>query len=236
MGAVLAKNNLIDFEPCVGNCPIETHMCRADGTCEPPTCAEVEAYCNLDTDWGTRARMLCPATCMCDQPRSWLVLSLPSHGCPKRCTRTPTYKALLNAMPCEDIQRDDQDFTWFLDAWDAMAQNWPKDWAESSIQNVLFLREYGCDYFYQTARPADWHNPVWWPSSGASNLNANLCVERGSFYPIKPISYYCPRACQCYSGSPHCPDSCPAPNSTWIRYMTQDQTVFRQVRAIGELP
>ena len=42
----------------------------------------------------------------------------------------------------------------------------------------------------------------------------NPCVEGGIFFPVKPLSYFCPVACGCRSGDPHCPDSCPARDPT----------------------
>ena len=42
----------------------------------------------------------------------------------------------------------------------------------------------------------------------------NACVEDGIFFPVKPLSYFCPAACGCKAGDPHCPDSCPARDET----------------------
>ena len=40
-------------------------------------------------------------------------------------------------------------------------------------------------------------------------FSVNICVENGAYYPIKPLSYYCPQACNCHAGDAHCPDACP---------------------------
>ena len=45
-------------------------------------------------------------------------------------------------------------------------------------------------------------------------LGLNMCVEDGIFFPVKPLSYWCPEACGCRSGDAHCPDACPARNAT----------------------
>ena len=42
----------------------------------------------------------------------------------------------------------------------------------------------------------------------------NMCTETGKYFPIKPLSYYCPVACGCRAGDPHCPASCPARNES----------------------
>ena len=96
-----------------------------------------------------------------------------------------------------------------------MAQEWPKDWKESSLENVKFLREWGCAYLYQSEAPAAWGDRVWWPASGASP-----CVVLGTFYPIPPLSYFCPVACGCSAGDDSCPGTCPRRNESWIDYTT----------------
>jgi hypothetical protein len=41
-------------------------------------------------------------------------------------------------------------------------------------------------------------------------LGQNMCVEGGSYLPLKPLSIFCPRSCGCRAGDLHCPHSCPA--------------------------
>ena len=45
-------------------------------------------------------------------------------------------------------------------------------------------------------------------------FSVNFCVEHGAYYPIKPLSYYCPQACNCHAGDAHCPDTCPQRTSS----------------------
>ena len=45
-------------------------------------------------------------------------------------------------------------------------------------------------------------------------FGGNMCVEDASWFPIKPLSYFCPVACACASGDPHCPTSCPERRAT----------------------
>ena len=62
-------------------------------------------------------------------------------------------------------------------------------------------------------------NGSFWPAS----LNgANPCVEDGSAFPIKPLSYFCPVTCGCRSGDKHCPDACPARSTTSVDYSGLD--------------
>ena len=49
-----------------------------------------------------------------------------------------------------------------------------------------------------------------WPYT----YGGNMCVEEGAWFPIKPLSYFCPVACACASGDPHCPTRCPEKQAT----------------------
>ena len=94
-------------------------------TCADVTCADLVGYCNEVSEIGLRARMVCPATCGCDLPRSPLALSLPLSGCPTRCDRTVRYKIAMAELPCEDVDKADPDFNQFHDNWQAAAALWP---------------------------------------------------------------------------------------------------------------
>ena len=39
--------------------------------------------------------------------------------------------------------------------------------------------------------------------------------EGGWQWQTKPLSYFCPAACGCRGGEPHCPDACPANATHW---------------------
>ena len=41
----------------------------------------------------------------------------------------------------------------------------------------------------------------------------NIC-NGGVYFPFKPLAYFCPVACNCRAGDPHCPATCPARNAT----------------------
>ena len=64
------------------------------------------------------------------------------------------------------------------------------------------MRAYGCAALDGTA------------GVPAYSFGSNPCVEEGWWFGVKPLSYFCPVACACYSGDPHCPTSCPARNGT----------------------
>ena len=122
-------------------------------------------------------------------------------------------------MPCTDVSKDEPEFRDFLDHWETAAKQWPADWQQSSSDNVRWLRTWGCDYLYQNSIPQN-YTEVWWPSSGPAALGANPCIYLGTFYPIKPLSYFCPVGCGCFSGDNDCPDSCPRRNASWVDYTT----------------
>ena len=41
-------------------------------------------------------------------------------------------------------------------------------------------------------------------------MGVNPCVENGYYYPVKPMSYFCPIACGCRARDKHCTDRCPS--------------------------
>ena len=53
---------------------------------------------------------------------------------------------------------------------------------------------------------------LYWPANFGTGVN--LCVAQGSFYPVKPLSHFCPVACNCRAGDNGCPDSCPRRNES----------------------
>ena len=201
----------ISDEPC-GGCPYDAPLCLPDGSCgladfdmSNPSCELIRSYCDLPSLAGLRARQLCPVTCGCRDPRSSLALGLPNSGCGEQCYRSVQFQRSLDEMPCEDVAVDDptwQALTWSLE--NATA-SFPMDWANSAKQVATFLRTWGCSWITMTPDEAFGHGM--WHSSVPYGLN--LCYERHTFWPIKPLSYFCPVACGCHNGDPHCPRTCP---------------------------
>ena len=201
--------------------------------CEQPGCQDVVEFCGSSLPVGVRSRQICPITCGCDSPRSPLALYLPTAGCPPSCWGTTRYRAELTTTPCLDITNATYIThpTWvqFLDNWATAADVWPKDWKESGLIYVDMFRRFGCHYLwmnspadaldYETSglvvinasagevrMPAD--QPLFWPAHFGAGVSP--CMEAGFYYPVKPISYFCPEACGCRAGDKHCPDTCPA--------------------------
>ena len=193
-------------------------------SCAAPTCADAQPFCHLTGPVGVRARQICSQTCGCDEPQSQLALSLPNNGCPERCTRTTAYREAMASLPCVDVPRDDENLQGYLNNWHNVAQEWPKDWKESSIIWVDLFRRFGCAYLtmdspadlnYTMTANADNPTALFWPPNFAgppptARWGVNPCVANGNFYPIKPMSYFCPVACGCRAGDDSCPDTCPA--------------------------
>ena len=94
--------------------------------------------------------------------------------------------------------------------WDSsppVAESWPADWkAGSQTGFIQGLRQYGCDWLASEEAMGE---------ASASGVfppyvfGVNLCIEGGTFMPVKPLSYFCPVACGCRSGDAHCPNACP---------------------------
>ena len=111
------------------------------------------------------------------------------------------------------MDRLDANYVGFLDNWDTAARLWPKDWAESSIIFISLFRDLGCQFLNLTQPPADWPpDKIFWPPDFGAGVNP--CVENGFYYPVKPLSMFCPKACGCRSGDAYCPDTCPDHSST----------------------
>ena len=198
-----AIGDTVDSAPC-GGCPPNAAYCDGE-RCVTPLCADVAAHCAANTQTGIRARQLCPQTCGCNDPRSPLALFDGAAGCGDQCTRSGVYRSRLDELPCEDVARDDPAFVAFLDDFAAVAATWPSDWAGGGATWVGIFRNLGCDALDGDGAAM---------GVPAYLFGANSCVEDGWWFGVKPMSYWCPVACGCYAGDPHCPTSCPARNGS----------------------
>jgi|EP00966_Prymnesium_polylepis_P157305 hypothetical protein len=184
-------------------------MCVHTGVCIAPTCLDLQRFCQSYTSLGVRARGLCPNTCGCNAPRSSLVLTLPADGCGSLCVQSVEYAFVLSQVPCEDSKTTDPDFLAFLSASQHVSAQWPHDkqfhWDH---RVVAYLRRFGCPYLAFSEADAALRG-VWPPTY----FGVNYCVEHHHF-PTKPMSIFCPVSCQCRSGDPYCPTSCPARNES----------------------
>ena len=205
-----AIGDVVDKGPCGGSCPWLTPFCNAsNGRCIAPLCADVAQLCRQNTLQGVRARQLCPQTCGCSEPRSALALFTPHGGCGDKCMVAGEYRAARAALPCTDVPTSDPDFVALLDDLDEVRQFWPADWRSGIGTYVRILRRHGCDFLALGSDRMAMSDLL--PGEFPPYLfGVNLCVEGGSFWPLKPLSYFCPEACGCRGGDPHCPDSCPA--------------------------
>ena len=110
----------------------------------------------------------------------------------------------------------------FLDQYDSVARTWPKDWSDSALSIVGYYRQWGCDYIRLTA----------WQAIAQGAFPANWggvipCIEHGTFWPIKPMSSFCPVACGCLSGTAAhgtiCPGLCPSSAAITAAVDAEDQ-------------
>ena len=224
-----AINTVTDYEQCpeaedahhhsqqqghVRACPLKASLCH-NFTCKKPSCRLAQKYCHSSSSAGVRARQLCPITCGCDDPLSPLALFGSNNGCPSTCLQSGAYLKRIARMPCEDAARDAPQFNAFLDSWDEARLSWASDthWNWTASTYVAGFRSLGCAYLSDVvavqARVA--------AGDGAFTpypVFMNLCVAGASIYPLKPLSYFCPVACGCHAGDPHCPQSCPARTET----------------------
>lgn len=194
-----AMGDAADWRSCGQKCP-ETEPLCFNGICIDPVCADVKSYCSQTSVAGLRARQLCPLTCGCHLPRSTLALALPEDGCGKACWRYGGYLENLEELPCKDVDRDDPAFLGFLDAVNQARASWSEDRSIIAGLYVRYLKLQGCEAINRTSRYL--------------LFNTNICVEAGSWSPIKPLSYFCPVTCGCRKGDAHCPNTCPERKET----------------------
>ena len=124
--------------------------------------------------------------------------------------RSGRYLDRRKALPCQDLSPTDPSFAAFLDSWDEIRLDWPADWQWGSINYIQGIRTHGCGFLRNVtamAEAIELMGGIGWPPY---LFGINACVEDGVFFPVKPLSYFCPVACGCHAGDPHCPDSCPA--------------------------
>ena len=207
-GAMADAANSVEGSVCGPSgkgCPATAPLCR-DGECIIPSCANVARHCHENTVAGVRARQLCPITCGCDAPWAPLALSLPASGCGARCLDSGTYLDAKAALPCEDLAVDDPTWISLMDDMEMVSSTWPLDWRQGAAQWIKGLRRYGCPLLSSTETMATAFSLGNFPPY---ILSVNGCIEGGTFFPLKPLSYFCPAACGCRSGDMHCPDQCP---------------------------
>ena len=138
----------------------------------------------------------------------FLLIRAVACRCGDQCLRTGRYLERRAAIPCEDVAPTDPNFLDFLEDWERVSIDWNADWRVGTELILVNLRLYGCDFLgsLDAMAQANVYKPYF--------LGLNPCVEHGGSFPSKPLSYFCPVACGCRSGDPHCPDTCPARNAS----------------------
>ena len=194
--------------PLAPLCALESAKADTGKCVMPEMCASAKPFCYENSIAGIRARQLCPLTCGCSNPRSPQALSLPFSGCGSQCAKTGDYLDALQSMPCTDVAKDDPAFVAFLNNAASVSVKFPRDWSlGAQLVYGSQLRQFGCDFLaYGSSRlPINTSGVNFAPYSSG----LNFCVEGGVFFPIKPLSFFCPVACGCKGGDAHCPRSCP---------------------------
>mmetsp|Transcript_9605 Transcript_9605/g.19906 ORF Transcript_9605/g.19906 Transcript_9605/m.19906 type:complete len:773 (-) Transcript_9605:125-2443(-) len=187
-------------------CPAALPLCTSNGTCIKPTCEALKPYCNMDNRAGVRVRQLCSHTCGCDNPTSNLAMAAPADGCGDQCGRSGEFLLKRRSMPCVDAPLGDPSFAAFLNDFDRVRQVWPNDWREGSAPVVRALRDFGCEVLRNETVMRRAMAAGAYPQYMAGS---NVCALDATWFPVKPVSYFCPVACGCRAGDPYCPDSCP---------------------------
>jgi hypothetical protein len=186
-----------------GICPGYTPFCDPElKQCINISCADLVGSCLKDSTAGVRARQFCPITCNCHNPSGQLVLTSPDYGCPINCAEYSSYDEAVSVDACEDQSTNSSAFIKYLNEVTTQTADWPQFWQEQwEIFVYPLLSMWGC--VAVDALKSNTEQPQ------------NFCIDGGSFWPIKPLTYLCPVTCGCESDMTWgCPSSC-AVNATY---------------------
>ena len=184
-------------------------LCRK-GTCVAPTCEDARPHCHTDTEAGLRARMLCPVTCGCSEPKPPLLLSGQGFGCGPACQKTPGYTNALAALPCEDARPGSGEMSAFADQLFSLSKSDIfKGYTEAEMQAVGYIfgrngasdEGTGCQAVSLLAAVASEH-------MGFNTQQAAMIFVCGGTYGgqefgllgfggLQPLAVLCPVQCGC---------------------------------------
>jgi hypothetical protein len=133
-------------------------------------------------------------------------------------------------MLCEDVPLGDPSLIAFLD--DSAREGWPSDWRWGSVSFIEGLRMKGCAFLRDPAEMLDAISSLGGLGYPPNIMRINACAEGGLFFPVKPLSYFCPATCGCHAGDKHCPDTCPPRNAT-SHICPEAQRLARQLPSVG---
>ena len=187
-----------------GTCPLGCtdpyHPLCKKGECVTPSCADALPFCTQDSVIGTRARVLCPTTCGCNDPTSAVALTLGGaiYGCPVSCQASLAYRSKLKTSQCEDAQVGSTELIEYSNSWAdvTVSNNWTAFHVAYSQVFAGMLNSTGCqhyvDFMYKGYFP--------WLQQDPFMLHLLACGSSdyavGPFYhPLSPLHTICPVAC-----------------------------------------
>ena len=162
------------------------------------TCADLKSFCSVPD--ARLLRMVCGATCGCNDPYASAWHKVPSQGCIPACLQSATDQ--LAASTCEDhIVAEEWEVFWNIYP-DAVTAYYNNDVSKSSIYPAVlnlssFMKSTGC---------AGLTNP-----SFDSDLLSRARWCEGHPPLFRPLAGQCPVSCGCVGASPlptYCPSSC----------------------------
>lgn len=157
-------------------------------------CDGAHQYCNSDTIRGTYTRQLCPITCGCHRPESFLLLAHRTSGCPLHCLDHAEYREAMATRSCVDRPKEEllanPEYVVMANAFLGLRENWPTPVHALLTGIRTILLEHGCG-----AVPLV-----------RESLNIDLCDPEAM--ALRSLTFRCPQACNCTAGNPLCPRSC----------------------------
>ena len=170
---------------------------------DAPGCADLQHLCSLPD--ARLLRMVCGATCGCNDPYASAWHKVPAQGCIPDCLQSAT--AQLAASTCEDrIVQEEWELTWNIYP-DVMSAFYSIDVSTSPIYHALL----GLSNAMKSAGCAALNN---------SNFDYEILTRtrwcEGHPKLFRPLAGQCPVTCGCVGASPlpaYCPSSCAAVTS-----------------------
>lgn len=203
----------LSSEDCPRGCPDRYRPYCRKGECVTPSCKDAAPFCREDSLVGMRSRQSCPLTCQCHVPNSTQLLSGPRFGCGPFCASLPSYREIIQALPCEDALNGSAALIGFANEWARQAAGWPVGYRNLQMAMVSTLNRSGCARYAAFTRqifslPYRGTDDEVFTACGGYHPTTNSYV--GPFIaPIKTLHTICPKTCKCKKGFLGCPSTCP---------------------------
>jgi len=150
-------------------------------------------------------RLLCPVSCGCNDPKSGLLASVATRGCPTKCTDARLQ--LISNAPCKDMMANvTPGWKQYWTKWRELVMNW-------NDLSALRLAEY-TDFVNRKI------------AQGCENVELDLLMSVDFCNPneatfttngFNSVMSFCPATCCSLFPHAECPKACPPANASRVR-------------------